>query len=75
MKLYLDQWEGWGDAGDCAIRTYRLRKDLLQGYIKLVQEQWISVEFTIPDVEGDIVDEVGIVIEGYSPFQRKKVSV
>ena len=30
------------------------------------------MEFTIPDVEGDIVDEVGIVIEGYSPFQEKK---
>ena len=72
MKLYLDQWEGWETLG--LRHTYipfTGKRILLQGYIKLVQEQWISVEFTIPDVEGDIVDEVGIVIEGYS-LPRKK---
>lgn len=76
MKLYLDQWEGWETLGIAPyVHTVYGKEDLLQGYIKLVQEQWISVEFTIPDVEGDIVDEVGIVIEGYSPSKKKSLGL
>lgn len=72
MKLYLDQWEGWETAGIAPyVHTVHGGKNLLQGYIKLQQEQWITVEYTIPDVDGDIVDEVGIVIEGYSPSKKK----
>lgn len=76
MKLYLDQWEGWETIGIAPyVHTVSNKKDHLQGYIKLVQDQWIEVEFTIPDVEGDVVDEVGIVIEGYSPSKKKSLGL
>lgn len=76
MKLYLDQWEGWETLGIAPyVHTVYGKENLLQGYIKLIQEQWISVEFTIPDVDGDVVDEVGIVIEGYSPSKKKTLGL
>lgn len=71
MKLYLDQWEGWETPGIAPYVHTAGGKDLLQGYIKLQQGNWISVEFTIPEVDGDSVDEVGIVLEGYSPGKKK----
>ena len=72
MKLYLDQWNGNETPGVAPyIRTCSDQKDHLQGYIKLVQHQWIEVSFTIPDTNGDEVDEVGIVLEGYAPASFK----
>lgn len=72
MKLYLDQWNGWELLGIAPyVRTMSDKKEHLQGYIKLVQNEWLDVTFTIPDVEGDLVDEVGIVIEGNSISKAK----
>ncbi len=67
MKLFLDQWTGAETPGIAPyVRTASNKKEYLQGYIKSVQNQWIDVEFVIPDVHGDLIDEVGIVIEGYT---------
>ena len=72
LKLYLDQWNGNETPGVAPyIRTCSDKKDHLQGYIKLVQHQWIDVTFTIPDTQGDQVDEVGVVLEGYAPASWK----
>lgn len=72
MKIYLDQWNGWETVGIAPyVRTMSDKKDHLQGYIKLVQKEWIDVTYTIPEVDGDLIDEVGIVIEGYSISKAK----
>jgi ADP-ribosylglycohydrolase len=72
MKLYLDQWNGWETLGIAPyVRTMSDKKDHLQGFIKLIEKEWIDVTFTIPQVDGDLVDEVGIVIEGYSTAKAK----
>ncbi len=72
MKLYLDQWNGWELLGVAPyVRTMSDKQDHLQGYVKLEQDKWLDVSFTIPDVDGDLIDEVGIVIEGYSPAKSK----
>ncbi len=76
MKLYLDQWNGWETIGIAPyVRSMSDKKEHLQGYIKLVQEQWIDVTFIIPQVDGDLIDEVGIVIEGYSPSKAKTLGM
>lgn len=76
MKLYLDQWTGNETPGVAPyIRTASNRKEHLQGYIKLVRDQWIDVTFTIPDTNGDMIDEVGIVLEGYSPASMKTLGM
>lgn len=57
------------------MRTMSDKQDHLQGYIKLVQDKWLDISFTIPDVDGDLIDEVGIVMEGYSPSKSKTLGV
>lgn len=72
MKLYLDQWNGNETPGVAPyVRTCSDKKDHLQGFIKLVQHEWIDVSFTIPETDGDEVDEVGVVLEGYAPAAFK----
>lgn len=72
MKLYLDQWNGNETPGVAPyVRTCSDRKEHIQGYIKLEQGRWIDVTFTIPETNGDMVDEVGILLESYTPSKFK----
>lgn len=72
MKLYLDQWNGNETPGVAPyVRTCSDKKDHVQGYIKLEQGKWIDVTFSIPDVDGDQVDEVGFLLESYTPAKFK----
>ena len=74
MKIYLDQWTVDETMGFAPyVRLATSKKDLLQGYVKLVNEEWIDVEFEIPDSQGDLIDEVGIVLEGYSPRKPRSL--
>lgn len=76
MKLYLDQWNGNETPGVAPyIRTAGDKKDHLQGFIKLKQHEWIDVTFTVPDTQGDEVDEVGVVLEGYAPASFKTLGL
>lgn len=72
MQVYLEQWNGWETPGVAPyIRTMSNKKDHLQGYVKLVEGKWIEISFEIPDTQGDLIDEVGIILEGYSPSKAK----
>lgn len=71
-RLYLDQYEGWETPGAVPyIHTCGSGMDILGGYIKLEKDQWVDIEYTIPDTCGDIIDEVGIILEGYSTVRAK----
>lgn len=42
-------------------------------YLRPQQEEWTEIEFTIPDTEGRVVDEVGFILEGLSaPKSRSR---
>jgi ADP-ribosylglycohydrolase len=74
LKIYLDQWNGNETMGFAPyVRLAKSKRDLLQGYTKLVNNEWLHVEFRIPDGEGELIDEVGIVLEGYSPGKAKSL--
>lgn len=76
MKLYLDQWEGRESLRIAPyIHTVHGKKDHIQGDIRLPGDRWLSVEFVIPDVDGDVVDEVGIVVEGDTLHEKKSLAV
>lgn len=76
MRLYLEQWNGWEQLGIAPyVRSMSDKRDHLQGYVQLKQEEWMEISFTIPEVDGDLIDEVGIVIEGYSPAKSKTLGV
>lgn len=74
MKIYLDQWGGNETMGIAPyVRLAKSKKELVQGYIKLVDQQWLDVEIDIPDSEGELIDEVGIVLEAYSTRKPKSL--
>lgn len=71
MKLCLDQWNGNETPAVAPyIRTCSDKVDHVQGYIKLQQDKWIDVTFTIPDTNGDMIDEVGFLLESYTPKDK-----
>lgn len=75
LMLYLDQWNGNETPGIAPyIRTCHDQKLHIDGYVKLVQDQWIQVTFTIPDTNGDVIDEVGIILEAYAPSKEKTLA-
>lgn len=75
MQLYLEQYTGWERPGVAPyIRTADDKKLHLQGYTQLKEGLWSQVRFVIPDTEGDLIDEVGVVIEGYSPSKAKTLA-
>jgi ADP-ribosylglycohydrolase len=72
MKLFLDQWTGNETMGFAPyVRLGTSKKEILQGYMKLVNQEWVDAEFEIPDSEGELIDEVGIVLESYTPRNPK----
>ncbi|SFG43247.1 ADP-ribosylglycohydrolase family protein [Oribacterium sp. WCC10] len=75
VMIYLDQWNGNETPGVAPyIRTCNDRTDHIAGYVKLVQGKWINLSWTLPDTDGDVIDEVGFVLEGYSPAKSKTLA-
>ena len=65
FQLYLDQWEGSQPVLVAPyVRLSMSGKILDLGYRPLCRGQWQEISFTIPDTEGEPVDEVGFLYEG-----------
>ncbi len=74
MKVYLDQWTGNERIGVAPyVRLAKSKKELVQGYIQPKQGEWTEIKFTIPDSEGESIDEIGILLEGYAPSKFKSL--
>lgn len=74
MKIFLDQWGGNAPMTIAPyVRLAKSKKELMQGYQKLVNGQWMEVQFQIPDSEGELIDEVGIVLESDSTRKPKSL--
>lgn len=72
MQLYLDQWDGWEET-DVApyVRTAFDKKEWIGGAVKLVQNEWKRLEFTVPDTQGALIDEVGFVLQPNTPSKSR----
>ncbi len=65
FQLYLDQWEGSPTILVAPyVRLATSRKILRLGDIALPNRAWQEVRFTIPDSQGEAIDEVGFLWEG-----------
>ncbi|MBM7582963.1 ADP-ribosylglycohydrolase [Caldicoprobacter guelmensis] len=71
MKLYLDQWSGREVAVIPYVRNTYTKEDIKLGYYVLNNNKWQDVEFVIPDVEGAMVDEVGIIVDNNSTIKDR----
>ena len=72
MQLYLDQWDGWEET-DVApyVRTAFDKKEWIGGAVKLVRNEWKRLEFTVPDTQGALIDEVGFVLQPNTPSKSR----
>lgn len=72
MQLYFDQWAGWDSIlVSPYFRTVSDQKIHTHGFIKLKPGQWQTISCTIEDTQGDMIDEIGIVVEGDTPTTVK----
>ncbi len=72
MQLYLDQWEGWEEASAAPyVRTAWEKEELVQGFVKLQRDRWIQMRFTVPDTQGRLIDEIGIVVTANTPSKSR----
>ena len=76
MQLYLEQWNGWETPGIAPyVRTMSDKELHVQGFEKLKAGAWTEISFVIPDTDGDLIDEAGIILEGYSVSKAKTLGV
>ncbi len=71
MKIYLDHWNGAAVYAEPYARNSYNKKDITNGLVKLADKKWIEVEYTVPDMEGATVDEIGIILTSMSPSNTK----
>lgn len=72
MQLYFDQWAGWDSIFVSPyFRTVSDQKIHTHGFIKIKPGQWQTIFCTIEDTQGDMIDEIGIVVEGDTPTTVK----
>lgn len=76
MRVCLEHWGGLEAPGAAPyIRTVSDKKLHIQGFVLLKCGEWMEISCVIPDVEGDLIDEAGIVLEGYSGGKAKTYGV
>ena len=74
LRLMLDQWTGIEAPGILPyVRSCRDGKLHEQGFIPLRQGEWVDVTFRIPDLDGDVADEVGFILEGASRDKQRTI--
>lgn len=50
-------------------------RDVCVGGLVVREEEWMDLSFRIPPLDGALVDEIGIVLEGNSPAKSKDLGV
>ena len=48
------------------IKTFSKHEIEEISFVKYPENEWFDVEFTVPDTQGDLVEEVGFIVRGSS---------
>ncbi len=72
-KFYVDQWEGEPITLTPYVRDTFTKADIKLDKATPVHGEWTTVEFTIPDTNGAVIDELGWVIESPSPLLDRAI--
>lgn len=67
LKLYCDQWEG-GEMPTVTpyVRLAHSGREIRLARRQLPREEWCEVRFSLPDTDGDLICETGILLEGFA---------
>lgn len=71
MQLFLDKWQGEEFLVTPYVRNTFNEMDIKLESLPLHNQAWNKIEFTIPDTDGAIIDEVGFIIESPSPLLNR----
>ena len=71
MEVFLDKWEGSDIIVTPYVRNTFTKEDITLPSYVLNNNEWNHVEFTVPDTEGALIDEVGIIVESPSPLSNR----
>lgn len=66
VEIYLDKWQGSGIFITPYIRNTFTKECVILGKIELENQRWNSIQFTIPDTNGALIDEIGYILESPS---------
>ncbi|GAA0373173.1 ADP-ribosylglycohydrolase family protein [Bacillus horti] len=70
-KIFLDKWEGEDIILTPYVRETYSKKEIALVPVTLKNQEWNTIEFTIPETDGAIIDEVGFLIESPSPLVNR----
>lgn len=75
MMVNVDRWNGESVYLSTYVRNTRTKEDIILESRVVVNNGWNSWSFIIPDLGGDMVDEIGLIVEGNSPDKYKDLGV
>lgn len=71
MMVYADRYSGESIILNPYVRNSSSKQDILLGGMVVKEEGWNKITFTIPELEGAMVDEIGLLFEANSPDKNR----
>lgn len=71
MMVYADRYTGESIILNPYVRNTSTKQDVLLGGMVIKEEGWQKISFTIPQLDGAMVDEIGLLFEANSPAKNK----
>ncbi len=71
FQVHLEQWSGEPIRITPYVHLTFGKKDVKMGSVFLPKRIWREIHFTIPDADGDLIDEIGFIIESDSSLDDR----
>ncbi len=71
MMVYADRYSGESIILNPYVRNSSTKQDILLGGMVIKEAGWNNIRFTIPELDGAMVDEIGLLFEANSPDKNK----
>lgn len=75
MMIYVERWNGESIYISPYVRNTITKEDILLDGMVIKDEGWNEIKFIIPDLDGVMADEIGIILEGNSPSKYKDLGI
>lgn len=75
MKINVDRWNGESMYLSTYVRNTRTKEEIILESKVVIQSGWNEWSFVIPELGGDMVDEIGLIVEGNSPEKYKDYGI
>lgn len=71
MMVYADRYSGESIILNPYVRNTSTKQDVLLNGMVIKDAGWKNIKFTIPKMDGAMVDEIGLLFEGNSPAENR----